>query len=352
LRNVATNLSALLQLSLDVKILFAYRLPYYKPIGFGGTFILGNFINNRLLPMAVSLLGVISILFIFAPQLSSIQAQDKEQKKEAQKEIKQKDTGKVASPKEIEKKKQEAAPQAQLTPAETMAEFVIIAYGTRPALQTARANIQEDGTIKLVTETGSITGNYTLRQSKREKSLQDLLRVDLELTPPETQSSAKPIKYIIAYNGASVWSAQNDQYRNPAPEAEAAFQAQLTHDYASLLRYKEDGSTLELKKPETVVGVDCNVLEMTSPDGSKTTYWISAKTYRILHLEYSLPIAQGQQPVKYRVSFFYTPFRVIQNTLVPTRRVMTQNGKLVQEVTITQFNYSSKFDPEIFQHLP
>jgi hypothetical protein len=109
---------------------------------------------------------------------------------------------------------------------------------------------------------------------------------------------------------------------------------------------------LELKKPETIVGVDCNVLEMTSPDGSKTTYWISTKTFRILHLEYSLNLAQGQQPIKYRVSFFYTPLRVIQNTLVPTRRVMLQDGKLVQEVTITQFNYSAKFDPEIFQHLP
>ena len=194
-----------------------------------------------------------------------------------------------------------------------------------------------------------------MRHSRREKSTQDLLRVDLELTPPENaknQATAKLIKYIIAYNGASVWSAQNEQYVNPRPEAEAAFQAQLTHDYTSLMRYKEDGSTLELKKPETVVGVECNVLEMTSPDGSKTTYWISGKTYRILHLEYAITLAQGQPPIKYRISFFYTPFRVIQNTLVPTRRAMMQDGKFVQEVTITQFNYSSKFDSEIFQHLP
>jgi hypothetical protein len=311
---------------------------------------LGNFISNRILTSARATLAGLAILFLLVPLLAS--PQDKTQKKETQKEIKEKDTGKVASPKEIEKKKQEAVPEVKLSPAEAIAEYVIFAYGTRAALQTARANIQEDGTIKLVTEQGNISGNYTLRQSRREKSSQDLLRVDLDLTPPESQSSGKPIKYIIAYNGASVWSAQNDQYRNAAPEAEAAFQAQLTHDYASLLRYKEDGSTLELKKPETVVGVECNVLEMTSPDGSKTTYWVSAKTFRILHLEYSLTLAQGQAPIKYRVSFYYTPLRVIQNTLVPTRRVMLQDGKLVQEVTINQFNYSVKFDPEIFQHLP
>lgn len=311
---------------------------------------MANFISNRFLTSLQSILAAITILIVLAPQLVSAQEQEKGQKKESQ----QKETGKVASPKEGEKGKQkpEAAPEIKLSPAETVAEYVILAYGTRPALQAARANIQEDGTIKLMTDQGSISGNYTLRQSRREKSSQDLLRVDLDLTPPETQTSGKPIKYVIAYNGASVWSAQNDQYRNAAPEAEAAFQAQLTHDYASLLRYKEDGSTLELKNKETVVGVECNVLEMTSPDGSKTTYWISAKTYRILHLEYSLTLAQGQTPIKYRVSFFYTPLRVIQNTLVPTRRVMLQNGKLVQEVTINQFNYSAKFDPEIFQHLP
>ena len=305
-----------------------------------------------ILARAATVFSLLAALLL-APHLSSAYSQDKEQKKEDKKEAKPKETGKVASPKEGEKGKKpgEATPEVKLTPGETLAEYVIFAYGTRPVLQTARANIQEEGTIRLATDQGDMTGSYTLRQSRREKSTQDLLRVDLELTPPEN-SGAKSIKYIIAYNGASVWSAQNAQYVNPRPEAEAAFHAQLTHDYNSLLRYKEDGSTVEMKKPETVVGVECNVLEMTSPDGSKTTYWISSKTYRILHLEYALALAQGQTPIKYRISFFYHPIRVIQNTLVPTRRVMAQDGKFVQEVTITQFNYSTKFDPEIFQHLP
>jgi hypothetical protein len=282
---------------------------------------------------------------------------DQKDKKSAQKEIKEKDTGKVASPKEIEKdkKKAEATPEVKLTPSETIAELVILAYGSRLYLQTARANIQEEGTIRLATDQGDITGDYNLRHSRRDKSTQDLLRVDLDLSTPEEaqkQGAAKSIKYIIAYNGASIWSAQNQQYVNPRPEAEAAFRAQLLHDYSSLLRYKEDGCTVELKKPETVVGVECNVLEMTSPDGAKTTYWISAKTYRILHLEYALSLGEGQTPIKYRISYFYTPLRVIQNTLVPTRRVMMQDGKFVQEVTISVFNYATKFDPEIFQHLP
>jgi hypothetical protein len=278
-------------------------------------------------------------------------------KKAEEKELQQKDTGKVPTPKEIEKdkKKQEAAPQVKLTPAEVLAEYVIIAFGTRGVLQTARANIQEEGTIRLATDQGDISGTYLLRHSTREKSVQDLLRVDLDLNTPEaaqSQGAAKSIKYIIAYNGASVWSAQNNQYVNPRPEAEAAFRAQLTHDYSSLLRYKEDGSTLDLKKPETLVGVDCNVLEMTSPDGSKTTYWISTKTYRIVQLEYSLSLGEGQKPVKYQIAYFYSPFKVIQNTLVPTRRKMSQDGKFVQEVIISQCTYGTKFEADVFQHLP
>ena len=302
--------------------------------------------NHLLVSLSLSTL----LLFSTVPSFAAFQ--DKQEKKKESEEIKKKDTGKVASPKDIEKQKQV---EAKLSPAEAVAELVIYAYGSRPNLDTARANIQEEGIIRLATEQGDITGNYLLRQSKREKSWLDLLRVDLELSTPEEaqrQGAMKSVKYIIGYNGASVWSAQNEKYVNPRPDAEAAFKAQLTHEYTALLRYKEDGSKLELKKPETVVGVECNVLELTTPDSAKTTYWVSAKTYRILHTEYELNLGANLPPVKYRISYFYTPLRVVQNTLVPGRRVMYQGGKFVQEITINQFNYGTKFDPEIFQHLP
>jgi hypothetical protein len=336
----------------------------------GGKITLLKFLRNRFSPVYGPALGVLmlTLILFFTPTFSVVLAQEQKQtegqdkkktdeqdKKKIQDELK-KDTTKVATPKEVEKagkKEKEAAPQ--YTPAEVVAEYVIIAYGTRQALKTARANIQEEGTVRLATDQGDITGTYLLRQSMREKSTQDLLRVDLDLATPETsqrQGAASSVKYVIAYNGASVWSAQNGQYVNPRPEAEAAFKAQLTHEFAALLRYKEDGSTLELKKPETVVGVDCNVLEMTSPDGTKTTYWISTKTYRIVHAEYAMALGQGQPPVKYRISYYYTPFKVVQNTLVPSRKTMYQDGKFVQEITINQLNYSVKFDPEIFSHLP
>jgi hypothetical protein len=119
----------------------------------------------------------------------------------------------------------------------------------------------------------------------------------------------------------------------------------------ALLRYKEDGSKLELVGPEKVVGVDTNAVDLTNPNGEKTRFWISTKTYRVLHAEYLLKMREDQPPVKYRVSYTYSPFRVVQNTLVPSRRVMTQDGKFVQEITLNNIVYSAKLDPEIFQHL-
>ena len=101
------------------------------------------------------------------------------------------------------------------------------------------------------------------------------------------------------------------------------------------------------------MGVDTFVVDLTTPEGEKTRFWLSAKTYRVLHCEYELKLAEGQPPTKYRVDYYYTPFSsaVVQNTLLPVRREMKQDGKFVQEIKLTNIGYAAKLDPEIFQHL-
>jgi len=298
------------------------------------------------------MLASLLILLCLAPALFIVAAQDKEKKKPDQSSTTPKDPGKVPDEKELAKTKQNTT-EAKLSPAESIVEIAIIAYGTRKQLDTARAAIHEEGTIRLATDQGDLTGNYSLRAMRRDKTWQDLLRVDLELAPADADRSQRttPIKYVIGFNGASVWSAQNNQYVTPRPDAEIAFRAQLTHEYMALLRYKEDGSKLELVGPEKVVGVDTNAIDMTNPNGEKTRFWVSTKTYRVLHAEYLLKMREDQPPVKYHISYAYTPFRVVQNTLVPSRRTMTQDGKFVQEITLNNILYSAKLDPEIFQHL-
>ncbi|HSB10407.1 MAG TPA: hypothetical protein VLM38_13040 [Blastocatellia bacterium] len=300
----------------------------------------------------------VSLLLLYpVASLSAIQ-QQKEKKKPETQDPARRDDGKVPSGKDIEraKKQEEAkAAAAKMTPAEVIAELAIVAYGGRKQLETARAAIHEAGTIRLATDQGDLTGNYLLRSIRKEKSSQDLLRVDLELSQSENAQgqSSPPIKYVIGFNGASVWSAQNGQYVTPRAGADIAFRAQLTHEYMALLRYKEDGSKLDFVGPETVVGVDTNVVDMTTADGQKIRYWLSTKTYRVLHIEYELKLVEGQPPTKYRIDYYYTPLSnaVVQNTLLPVRREMKQDGKFVQEIKLTNVTYSAKLEPEIFQHL-
>ncbi len=310
---------------------------------YGGRFKLFNFITKQegLVPVRVVLSAILVTMLTLVSSGFSAVAQEKKDAPPASKQD--------------AKPGQEQVDAAKLTPAEVIAEYAIFAYGGRKALTEARSSIQEGGTIRLATDQGDITGTYNLRQMRGEKSWQDLLRVDLDLTPPEEarKAGAPPsIKYIVAFNGATVWSAQNNQYQTPRPEVEAAFRAQLSHDYTTLLRYKEDGSTLEMVGPETVVGVETNVIDLTTTTGEKTRFWISKKFYRVVHIEYEVKLSDDQQPVKYRISYYYTPYKIVQNTLVPTRRVTHQDGKLVQEVQLDNINYSAKFEPDIFQHLP
>ena len=291
---------------------------------------------------------------LLAPAATTARLQSKEQEPA---DVKNKDTGKAPAAKEAEKNKEKLA-KAQagaikLSPPEILAETVIFAYGGRAALQAARASVSEKGTIRVATEQGDVTGTFTLRRVQKEKSWQDLFRTDLEIETPESAQrpgSPAKVKFTMTFNGASVWGAQNDQYISPAQESELAFRSQLVHDYTTLLRYKEDGSKLDLIGPETVVGIDTQVLDLTLPDGEKTRFWISAKTYRILHLEYQIKLPNGSTP-RIRVSY-YPPYKVVQNTLVPARRVMEQDGKFVQEINLSQIAYSAKLDPDIFVHLP
>ena len=308
---------------------------------------------------------VLAGTMLIAPSSRSAADQDQQKKPGAPVETR-KEEGKVPTGKELEKdrkklEQQQGKPNQQVfTQAEANVELAIVAYGGRKQLDLVRAAIQEEGTIRLATDQGDLIGGFKLRSMRKEKSWLDLLRVDLELAPSEAGgggASASPIKYVVAFNGATVWSAQNNQYVNPRPEAEVAFRAQLTREYTALLRYREDGSKLEYVGPERVVGVDTTAVDMTNANGDKARYWISTGapkkpgTFRILHVEYELKLSEEKPPTTYHIAYYYTPLRVVQNTLLPARRVMTQDGKFVQEILLTSVNYSAKLDPEIFQHL-
>ena len=115
-------------------------------------------------------------------------------------------------------------------------------------------------------------------------------------------------------------------------EATTDFLIQEAHDIDALLRYKEDGSTLTLSGKDKHMGVDVYILELANKENRRTRYYISAKLYRILWLEYEETPAGGTKPVKYMKRFY--DYRAAQGTLFPFRTVFFENGKQTQETRV------------------
>src|SRR5258708_402602 len=151
--------------------------------------------------------------------------------------------------------------------AENVAETAVYLYGTREALNSVRVNGIEKANVILPTNNGDRTGQLTTRFVRKDKSSLDFRRIDLTLQDSDSLS--------LGFNGVKIWATLNGLPIEPRPEQSKTFQASLIHSYTALLRYREDGSKIELKTQQSVKGLDCHVLLMTHEDGSQTTFYIS-----------------------------------------------------------------------------
>jgi hypothetical protein len=238
--------------------------------------------------------------------------------------------------KKEDKKKSDRDKKIEKLTAEELAEIVLFAYGGRTELQQVRTSGIEEGTIKLTGEDKDIEGRITRRFSRKSADAQDLTRIDVKLPNQEI---------TFGFNGFTVWAARDGIGFTPDVGAEKSFSASLIHNYESLLRYKELGGTLERVGTESIVGIENLLLDLTHKNGAKTRYFISSKSYRILHLEYEVALSD-EKPTKFRESFF--DFRPIQNTVVPAKSILYENGRLIQEILFTQIRYHTPIDEETF----
>lgn len=228
--------------------------------------------------------------------------------------------------------------------AEELAEAVALVYGGKRHLRQVYGIGREEGRIELAMTTGTIAGDYVRRYAMGETASGDRVRLDLVL-----ESTAKPgsnVKYTIAYNGAAVWSAQNNEYVMPDGAAASAFKATVINDYTLLFRWQEEAAKLARLPAKRLQGIDVEVLELTRPDGTRTRFLISGKSFRILHVEYDVVLAADKPPVAYRES--YSEWRTIQQTLVPGRRKLRQNDTLVQTMELGSAQYGVKHDDTVF----
>jgi hypothetical protein len=216
----------------------------------------------------------------------------------------------------------------------------VAAYGGAGVLLVLRQSGQLRGLVKLYT--GSDTpqeGEITIRFLRKLKVAEDLKRIDLKLTTAP--------KLTIAFDGTRVWGAENDNPLVLYLRSEAAMKAELIHNYEALLRAQELGATVTFVGEEKRSGIPLYVVDMKHPDGSTTRFYISAKTWRILHLEYEFSVPSQAEPIRVRESFY--DFRVVQNTLAPFRIVRYEHDNLVQETTFTEVTFGVQVEKSVFQ---
>ena len=222
--------------------------------------------------------------------------------------------------------------------AEQIVESVILVYGTRPALEHIRRNGIERGKItRFNTDGNAEEANYEWRFVRGENLDKDKIRLDQKLPTME---------YSLIFEGGKLWGIINGAAFTPRQDATASFISQHHHSIDSLLRYKECGSTISLVGKDQQKGLELYVVDLLDKEKRKTRFYVSAKSLRVLWLEYEEG-TPGAAPIKYTRKFL--DYRAVQQTLAPYRIVLMEDGRQSQETRVLTITYGVKVSDSIFK---
>lgn len=224
--------------------------------------------------------------------------------------------------------------------ADQVAETVVLVYGSRERLEQIRRNGVENGKLTRISTDGRTEeATYQRRFIRGADSAKDRIRID-QKTPT--------LEYSLIYGDGKTWGLLNGATFTPRSDTATEFLASTWHGLDALLRYKENGSTLNLVGKDKQKGIDFYTLEVTDKEKRKTRYAVSAKLFKVLWLEYEAPPAEGGTPVKYK-RYFYD-YKYAQNTLVPYRTVLFEDGRQTQETRVLNVTYGLKIEDSLFQN--
>lgn len=233
--------------------------------------------------------------------------------------------------------KENKNPDVKFT-AEQIVESVILMYGTRPGLDQIRRNGIERGKITRYNAEGNAEeANYERRFIRGENLDKDKIRLDQKMPT---------VEYSLIFGDGKLFGLINGAAFTPKQDATASFISQHHHSIDSLLRYKECGSTISVVGKDQQKGLDLFVVDLTDKEKRKTRYYISARSLRILWLEYEEG-GPGGSSVKYTKKFL--DYRPVQQTMVPYRTLLYEDGRQSQEVRILTITYGTKVSDSIFK---
>lgn len=180
---------------------------------------------------------------------------------------------------------------------------------------------------------------YELRFVHDEKPEKDKIRIDNKTAQAE---------YSLVWGEGRLFGIINGASFTPRADAAADFISQQAHSIDALLRYKENESKIASAGKDKQQGVEVYVIDLTDKANRKTRYFISAKTFRILWLEYEETPPGTATAIKYTKRFY--DYRLAQGTLVPFRAVLFEDGKQTVETRILTVQYGLKIEDSLFQN--
>ena len=219
--------------------------------------------------------------------------------------------------------------------AEQVVESTIVIYafpGGRQVLDQIRKTTIERGTTSVTQPDGTVERASYQRYVIRGGSI-DAEKVRLDQEFPS-------VRYSLVKNGDKVFMIYNESIYNPREDAAKAFHNQNYRGLDGLLRYKENGSTIASAGKETKMGVEYHLIDVTNKQGNKTRYYISAKRFRVMMLEYE----EGGS--KYQRKFY--DYNYAQGTLVPYKTVLYRDDKVVEETEIGTITFGQRVDESLF----
>lgn len=224
-----------------------------------------------------------------------------------------------------------------------VAESVIYVYGNsggRIVLDQIRRNGVERGRISRITAEGrNEEASYERRFVRGADATKDKIRVDQKMPTME---------YSLVYGDGRLWGVINGANFTPRQDAAASFMSQQWHGIDALLRYQENGSTLNYVDKIKQKGLELYVVDLIDKEKRSTRYYISTKTLHVLWLEYEEAPETGAQPVKYTRKFH--DYRLVQGTLLPYRSVLLADDRQLQETHVASVTYGVKLEDSIFQN--
>lgn len=219
--------------------------------------------------------------------------------------------------------------------AEQVAESAIIIYGLgggRVTLNQIRKTAIERGKVSVTNADGRTEQANYQRWTQRADTL-NKEKIRLEQDFPNA-------RYSLIFNDEKIFGIVDDRVFVPREDAAKAFENQIVHGLEALLRYKENESRIDLNGKEKILGVEYYLLDVTDKQSRKTRFYISAKTFRVMMLDYE------ENGRKYRRKFY--DYNYAQGTLVPYLTILWADDKIVEQTEIGTITFGQKVDDNLF----